>query len=137
MLTESFIASTSTPTALQKPASSSVAGAKDGSIFTIQFAPAPVKCSGVLKRSVAGPHSLAVSKTHVFSAQSGKAVVHVYGRDKMTHEATIALPDRITCIALVSDEDVLVMGTEGGSLLVWEVCVAVLLRNIQYVRFTS
>lgn len=60
---------------------------------------------------------------HVFAAQAGTAVVHVYSREKGgNQEATAHFPDRISSIALAGG-DILVLGTEGGRLFLWEVCI--------------
>lgn len=77
------------------------------------------------KKSSTAPNCLAVSATHIFAAQAEKAVVHVYNRDYGNQEALVPFPEKIRSIALAGEYEEgtgsLVMGTEGGRLLVWEV----------------
>lgn len=47
--------------------------------------------------------------------------MHVYSREKGNQEATVPFPERVTSLALALDETVLVLGTEGGRILLWEV----------------
>jgi len=118
MLTESFVASISriSKTNTQVP--------KDAGIFVQELQPLQAQ-RHVFKKSQTAPNCLAVSETHVFAAQAGKAVVHVYNREKGNHEATVPFQERIGCLALACRGTVLVMGTEGGSIILWEVCATV------------
>lgn len=65
-----------------------------------------------------------MSASHVFAAQAEKAIVHIYSREKGNQEATVPFPERIRSIALAGGQngDILVLGTEGGRLILWEVC---------------
>ena len=63
-----------------------------------------------------------MSADHIFAAQSEKAVVHVYNREKGNQEAIVPFPVRIHSITLAAQETVLVLGTEDGSVLLWETC---------------
>jgi pre-rRNA-processing protein IPI3 len=120
MLTESFIASISTSSSV-KAAAATVPVVKDAGIYTFNIHPQLAQ-TGVLKKSSTSPNALAVSDTHVFAAQVDKAVVHVYGREKGNHEATVPFPEKITVVAVAGEHgELLAMGTESGSLLVWEV----------------
>ncbi|KAK3067162.1 hypothetical protein LTS18_001275, partial [Coniosporium uncinatum] len=114
MLTESFVASISriSKTNTQVP--------KDAGIFVQELQPLQAQ-RHVFKKSQTAPNCLAVSETHVFAAQAGKAVVHVYNREKGNHEATVPFQERIGCLALACRGTVLVMGTEGGSIILWEI----------------
>lgn len=117
MLSEHFIASTSS--SAKTPASASL---RDVGICVHELQPAPALRS-TFKKSFTAPNCLAVSPSHVFAAQSEKATVHVYSRNKGNQEATIPFPERIRSIAIAGGKngDVLVLGTEGGRLILWEV----------------
>ena len=121
MLTESFIASTLNPS---KQAHSS--HSKDLGIYVHDFQPAPSLKSS-LKRSSTHPNCLVVSASHIFAAQSEKAVVHVYNRESGSQEAIVPFPERIKSLALAGgaeqDVGVLLLGTEAGGLILWEVAL--------------
>jgi len=114
MLTEHFVASIRAP---EKVANS---GFKDFGIFLHELQPLAGQRQ-VFKRSATAPNCLAVTDTHVFAAQAEKAVVHVYNREKGNHEATIPFNEKITCVALAASDSVLILGTEGGRVMAWEV----------------
>ena len=117
MLKESFVAATSSP---EKSSQAS----KDLGIHLHEFQPLPALVSS-FKKSSAQPNCLAVSASHIFAAQAGKAVIHVYSRDNGNQEAVVPFPERVRSIALAGDTDgagVLVLGTEGGRVILWEVC---------------
>jgi hypothetical protein len=113
MLTEEFVSATRGP-----PLTTNTAFVKDAGIFTYSLNP-NVKLKSTFKKSSAPPNCLAVSDTHVFSAQHEKAYVHVYSRLKGNQEAFIPFPERIHCVTLVGD--VLLLGTAEGRLCLWEV----------------
>ena len=118
MLKESFIAATSAP---EKPSHAT----KDLGIHLYEFQPLPALTSS-FKKSSAQPSCLAVSASHIFTAQAEKAVVHVYSRGNGNQEAVVPFPERIRSIALAGDADgagVLVLGTEDGRVILWEVCL--------------
>ena len=125
MLTETFVSATlsSSPT---KSKSTSVA--KDAGIHFHDFQPTPALKKS-FKKSSTPPNCLAVSVSHVFAAQADKAVVHVYSRERGNQEATVPFPERIHSVALAGAEEgdggggVLVVGTEEGRLVLWEVCI--------------
>ncbi|KAL4805512.1 WD40-repeat-containing domain protein [Aspergillus unguis] len=118
MLSECFVASTlasaKTPTA---------ASLRDVGICLHELQPSSTLRS-TFKKSSTAPNCLAVSPSHVFAAQSEKAIVHVYSREKGNQEATVPFPERIrsTAVAGSKNGDILVLGTEGGRLILWEVC---------------
>ncbi|PGH15257.1 hypothetical protein AJ80_05610 [Polytolypa hystricis UAMH7299] len=121
MLTESFIASLLTSSPNASPASSSL---KDVGICVYEVQPTP-GLRTTLKKSSTGRNCLAWNESHVFAAQTGKAVVHVYSREKNNHEATVPFPERIRSLAWAGSQNgagVLVLGTEGGRLIIWETC---------------
>ncbi|KAI9813503.1 MAG: Pre-rRNA-processing protein ipi3 [Thelocarpon impressellum] len=96
---------------------------KDASIQIHQIQPAHAVQS-TFKKSSTRPNCLAVSATHVFAAQADKAVVHVYTREKGSQEATVPFPEKIYSVVFTGDEGgvgVLVLGTEEGRLILWEV----------------
>lgn len=116
MLTETFIAASSAP---PKAASAQSALLKDAGIFLHTFQPHPALRS-TFKKSAAHTNCLAISKSHILSAQVEKAVVHVYSREKGNQEATVPFPERIHSLALAANETVLLLGTESGRITVWE-----------------
>ncbi|KAF1814665.1 WD40 repeat-like protein, partial [Eremomyces bilateralis CBS 781.70] len=116
MLTEKFIASIRKPAI---PPKSSSTGTKDAGIFQHELQPVAAP-RAVFKKSTTSAHCLAVSETHIFAAQSDKAVIHVYSRERGNHENTVPFPEKITCVELICDDTVLALGTAAGSLLLWE-----------------
>ena len=113
MLTEQFIASIGAPT------KTSGVNAPQDAIFVHEYQPLHAQRS-TFKKSSTPPNCLAVTATHVFAAQTDKAVVHVYSRLKGNHEATVPFTERISCIALACDDTVLALGTMEGRLFLWE-----------------
>lgn len=102
---------------------SNINPSKDVGIRCYDFQPRPALKSS-LKKSSTHPNSLAVSASHIFAAQAEKAVIHVYNREKGNQEAIVPFPEKIKSIALAGDFDgagVLVLGTEGGRVILWEV----------------
>ncbi|EMD89749.1 hypothetical protein COCC4DRAFT_125740 [Bipolaris maydis ATCC 48331] len=114
MLTEQFVAAISAST---KPNTGIL---KDAGIFVHEFQPLAAQRQ-VLKKSATAPNGIAVSATYVFAAQSEKAVVHVYNREKGNQEALVPFPERIHSIALAAHDSVLLAGTESGRVLAWEI----------------
>ncbi|KAL5611468.1 hypothetical protein BROUX41_000930 [Berkeleyomyces rouxiae] len=114
MLTEQFAVAVCGP-----PLASNTAVSKDAGIYTYQLAP-QLQALSVLKRSSAPVNAMAVSPTHIFTAQQNKAHVHVYSRERGNQEALVAFSERITAIALVGE--VLVLGTTEGRMILWETC---------------
>lgn len=116
MISESFIAAT------LSSAKTTTATLRDVGICVHEFQPAP-QLRSTFKKSSTTPNCLAVSPSHIFAAQAEKAVVHVYSREKGNQEALVPFPERIRSIAVVGAKhgDVLVLGTEGGRLILWEV----------------
>ncbi|EED13869.1 ribosomal assembly complex component Ipi3, putative [Talaromyces stipitatus ATCC 10500] len=76
------------------------------------------------KKSSTPPNGLAVTSTHIFAAQIDKSVVHVYSRLKGNQEATVPFPERIRSLAVAGGHngEILILGTEGGRLILWETC---------------
>ena len=116
MLSESFVAST------LSSAKTPSATLRDVGICVQEFQPAP-QLRSTFKKSSTTANCLAVSPSHIFSAQAEKAVVHVYSREKGNQEALVPFPERIRSIAVAGGKygDVLILGTEGGRLILWEV----------------
>lgn len=115
MLTESLVISTVDP---EKQTNNTSTG-----IHVHELQPLPALKS-TFKKSSSKPNCLAVSQTHVFAAQSGKAVVNVYNRDRNNQETTVPFPERISALTLALQDDgagVLVLGTEEGRIILWEV----------------
>lgn len=115
MLTEQFVASI----AAQTKANTGVT--KDAGIFLHEFQPLAAQ-RHVFKKSATAQNGLAVSNSHIFAAQADKAVVHIYSREKGNQEAIVPFPERIHSIALAAKDAVLLLGTESGRVLAWEVC---------------
>lgn len=117
MLTESFIAST---LALENV---NFQVPKDTSIHHYDFQPRQA-LKAIFRKSSTEKNCLAVSASHIFTAQADKPLVHVYSRERGNQETVVPFPDRIRSIALVGEADgggVLALGTEGGGMILWEV----------------
>ena len=115
MLTESFFASTLNT---EKQSNSVTLG-----IHLHDYQPI-VALKHTFKKSSIRPNCLAIHPTHVLAAQADKAVVHVYNREKNSQESIVPFPERIHSIALAGESDgagVLILGTETGRLILWEV----------------
>ena len=117
MLTESFAAAT---LATNKPVAHTSAALKDVGIFLQEFQPQSTFRHG-FKKSSAHRNCVAISDSHIFAAQADKAVINVYSRDKGNQEATVPFPERIHSLAYAHGAEILVLGTEGGRLILWEV----------------
>lgn len=121
MLSESFIASTlRSEKAIAKVN-------KDIGIHQYDFQPR-LSLKSTFKKSSTNQNCLAVSASHIFAAQADKSVIHVYSRERGNQEVVVPFHDRIRSIALAADADgagVLVLGTDGGGLILWEVCEAI------------
>ena len=115
MLKEQLLASIATT---RKAPSTAIA--KDAAIFQYELQPLPAQ-RALLKKSSTSQNCLAVSSSHIYAAQSDKAVVNVYNREKGNQEATIPFKEKVTTLALACDDTLLVMGTEEGRLYLWEV----------------
>lgn len=124
MLTEQFVASVGAP--LVKVSTTSAN--KDAGVFLFEAQPLGQQ-RAAYKKSFTNQNCLAVSASHVFAAQSDKAVVNVYSREKGSHEATVPFPERIACVALACEETVLVLGSTEGRLFLWEVRNACVMIN--------
>ncbi|KAK9425201.1 putative WD40-repeat-containing domain protein [Seiridium unicorne] len=114
MLTERYFASISGP-----PLTNNTSIAKDVGIYEHILHPSHSTAS-TFKKSSASPNCVAVSDTHVFSAQDEKSTVHVYSRAKGNQEAVVTFQERIKSIALLNQ--VLILGTDQGRLIIWETC---------------
>ncbi|OQV09260.1 WD domain-containing protein [Cladophialophora immunda] len=117
MLTESFIAATLTA---NKAVAHASAVLKDVGIFLHEFQPQRVLRHG-FKKSSSQPGCVAISDSHIFAAQADKAVVNVYSRERANQEATVPFPERVSSLAYAREAEILVLGTEGGRLILWEV----------------
>lgn len=123
MLTETFVSAVLPSSAKSK----STSIAKDVGIHFHEFQPTPALRTS-FKKSSTPTNCLAVSASHVFAAQAEKAVVHIYSRERGNQEAIVPFPERIRSVALAGEDDgggagggVLVLGTEEGRLILWEV----------------
>lgn len=114
MLSETFVTSIR---ALQKSVNTAVA--KDVGIHAQTLHPIH-SIDNAFKKSSTEPNCLAINSSHIFAAQSGKAVVHVYSRERSNQEALISFRERIHCLSLAG-EGVLVLGTAEGRVILWEV----------------
>lgn len=93
--------------------------AKDIGIYVHTLHPTP-SVKSTFKKSSTQPNGLAVTPTHIFAAQTEKAVIHVYSRERGNQEALIPFPERIHSIVLVHD-GLLAVGTAEGRVFLWEV----------------
>jgi len=114
MLTEHLVAAIAAPT---KP---NTGAAHDAAIVVHEWQPLAAPRQ-VFKKSASAPHGIAVSSSHVFAAQADKALVHVYSRETGRQELLVPFPERIHSIALAAHDTVLLLGTESGRVLAWEV----------------
>src|SRR5437667_10370351 len=116
MLSELFVTST------LSSAKTSPAVSKDASIAIHTLYPSPA-IKTTFKKSSSHPNCLAVSDTHIFTAQAEKAVIHVYSRERGNQEAIVPFPERIHSLSLAAPKagGVLILGTEGGRVILWEV----------------
>jgi len=117
MLTESFVAASLTA---NKPVAHASASLKDVGIFLHELQPQSTYRHGY-KKSSCRPGCVAISDSHIFAAQADKAVVNVYSRERGNQEATVPFPERIFSLAYAQGAAILVLGTEGGKLILWEV----------------
>jgi pre-rRNA-processing protein IPI3 len=116
MLSESLVAAT------LSSAKTPTATLRDVGICVQEFLPSS-QLRSTFKKSSTNSNCLGVSPSHIFAAQAEKAVVHVYSREKGNQEALVPFPQRIHSLAVGGGKygDVLVLGTEGGGLILWEV----------------
>jgi pre-rRNA-processing protein IPI3 len=117
MLSESFITATLTAGKISSQLSSNL---KDVGICLHEVQPQSALRHGYKKSSV-HRNCLAISENHIFAAQAEKAVINVYNREKGNQEATVPFPERIHSLAYVEGTGILVIGTEGGKLILWEI----------------
>ena len=103
-------------------AKTSSTGSKDASVAVHTLHPSPA-IRTAFKKSSSPQNCLAVSDTHIFAAQAEKAVVHVYSRERGNQEAVVPFPERLCSLALAAPQagGVLILGTEGGRVILWEV----------------
>ncbi|KAF2148844.1 WD40 repeat-like protein [Myriangium duriaei CBS 260.36] len=114
MLASTLLASISQRT------STSTTHSKDASIFELSFQPPSAIPRSVLKKSSTPPRALAASSTHIFAAQADKAALHIYARDSGLQQTLVPLRERATALTCARDGALVVLGTEGGSLVLWE-----------------
>lgn len=117
MLTESFVAATET---VKPPATHLSSTLKDVGIFLHEFQPQVALRHGYKKSSIA-QNCLAISSSHIFASQVGKAIINVYSRTKGNQEATVPFPQKITCLVYAEKSAILILGTQDGKLVLWEV----------------
>ncbi|KAL4730810.1 Pre-rRNA-processing protein ipi3 [Fusarium chlamydosporum] len=114
MLSQEFISTISGP-----PLAANTAISKDVGIYSHSLTPSHT-IKATFKKSSAPVNGLAVSQTHIFTAQDQKAHVHVYSRQRGNQEALVPFPERIRSLALAGQ--VLVVGSTEGRLFLWETC---------------
>jgi pre-rRNA-processing protein IPI3 len=116
MLSELFVTSTLSASKANPTVS------KDAGIAIHTLHPSPA-IRATFKKSSSHANCLAVSDTHIFAAQAEKAVVHVYSRERGNQEAVVPFPERILSLTLAAPKagGVLILGTEGGRVILWEV----------------
>jgi hypothetical protein len=123
MLSEGFISAIQGP-----PRSTNSSIAKDVGIYMHELHPASTIKSS-FKKSSTPVNALAVNSSHIFAAQAGKAVVHVYSIERGNQEALISFPERIHSLTFIGD-GILALGTAEGRIILWEVCISLLKISI-------
>lgn len=121
MLSESFIAACG-PQSNVNQIRNPTAALKDASIAVHTLYPLPAPRQA-FKKSCTAQNCIAVTDEHIFAAQADKAVVNVYSRERGNQEAIVPFQEKVTSLDVAADGTVLVMGTEGGRVVLWEVCV--------------
>ncbi|KAJ5472965.1 hypothetical protein N7530_006966 [Penicillium desertorum] len=97
MLSESFVAST------LSSAKSPTASLRDVGVCIHELQPSSILRS-TFKKSSTLTNCLAVSPSHIFTAQADKAVLHVYNREKGNQEGVVPFPERIRSIAVAGGQ---------------------------------
>lgn len=121
-LIETFLASTAhPPTQPTASTASNTPLVRDASIHHHIFQPHPRLHASFKNSRSACPNTLACNNSHIFAAQSEKATVHVYSRERNNQEALIPFQEKISSLALTENGQLLAIGTEKGRLLLWEV----------------
>src|SRR5438046_696032 len=117
MLSELFVTAT-----LSSAIPAGSGGQKYSSIALHTLHPSP-SLKTTFKKSSCPPNCLAVTETHIFAAQADKALVHVYSRERGTLETSVPFPERIHSLTLAAADagGIVILGTEGGRLILWEV----------------
>lgn len=114
MLNEQVVISTFRPT----PDTSSAAATEPAiSVYDLHT----FSQTAVFKRSTTAKNCLAITDSHLFAAQSDKAVVNIYNREKGNLETTVPFKEKFTVLEAGSKE-IIAGGTEDGRLILWEVC---------------
>ncbi|KAH0612568.1 uncharacterized protein H6S33_008948 [Morchella sextelata] len=73
------------------------------------------------KRSSTLKNCLAVTPSHIFAAQSDKAVINIYNRSKQNLESTVPFQEKFTVIEASGGSGAfLAGGTDSGRLTIWE-----------------
>ncbi|KAL7268796.1 Pre-rRNA-processing protein ipi3 [Rhizina undulata] len=114
MLSEQVLLSTS-----RSPATESHSTAGDASIAIYNLH--TYSQTTTFKRSTTAKNCLAVTDSHIFAAQSDKAVVNVYSREKGNLECSVPFSERFTVLEASPCGGFIACGTESGRLAVWEV----------------
>ncbi|KAL9111410.1 MAG: hypothetical protein Q9227_004087 [Pyrenula ochraceoflavens] len=115
MLKESFISACLTSEVTNSSAS------KNDCIQEHEYQPQSVVRKG-FKNSSSARNSVGVGRCHVFAAQAGKSTVHVYNRQSGKQEATVPFQQKLCSLVVTSGGfPVVILGTESGSLILWEV----------------
>lgn len=114
MLSENYFAAISGP-----PIANNTAIARDVGIYEQTLQPIH-STANAFKKSSVPPNCLAVSESHVFAAQDEKSTLHIYSRARANQEATVTFQERIRSVLL--QDDVLILGTAEGRVILWEVC---------------
>ena len=75
----------------------------------------------IFKKSSSAVNCLAVSPSHILTAQSDKSILNVYNRAKGSLEQILPLPEQPTAIACSKVGGLVAIGTDSGQIIVWEV----------------
>ena len=94
---------------------------KDAAIFKLAIDPNSRNAPTIYKASSTAQNALDWNDSHVFAAQSGKAVVNVYNIQRGAQEATIPFPEKITALRTTGKSgEYVLLGTESGNIWIWE-----------------
>jgi pre-rRNA-processing protein IPI3 len=128
MLSEYLLASisASTHSSAQSSTGAIIPPVKDAAIFKLAVDPNSRHVPTIYKASSTPQNALAYSPSHIFAAQTGKAVVNAYNVERGTQEATIPFPEKITALITTgATGEYVILGSESGSVWIWEVSVRI------------
>jgi pre-rRNA-processing protein IPI3 len=90
------------------------------------------------KQTSSPSHGICATQSHIFAAQSQKALLYVYSYLKEGIDQKIVVPERLSCIQVSPCGTWLAAGGLSGRLLIWELCSGRLVfgRDTHYQEIT-